>query len=549
MQCKNCQSIFTIYPEDQKFYAKIGVPEPTSCPDCRQQNRLAWRNERFLYKRKCDLCQKDIISFYSPDKPYIQYCPECWWSDKWETPALDYDPNRPFFEQWAELLRQTPHLALIISHGENSDYCPHSVYYKNCYLCVSGVTGENIFYSYWVNNSFECLDCSLCFDLQQCYECLYCRNLFSSYYCLDCENSSELAFCRDCVSCHNCLGCVGLRHQEYQIFNQKVSSEEYQRQLAEVKANPQLFAKKFREFSLKFPCLFADIQHSENSTGDRLTSCKNSHNCFDAENLEDCAYIWNLPQGASACQDINYSPKAEMSYDAMSIVNSKYILNSVSCWDCSFVSYSWQCFYGQNLFGCIGLKHGNYQILNKKYSEEEYNQLKKKIIDDMVAQGIYGKLFSIEYSPFAYNETSAAEHFPLTKEGILRRGWSWQDNLPGTFGQGTVGNQHLTLVDIDEKILNAVFTCSLCQKNYKLIKPELKFYRLHGLILPHHCHDCRYALRMKLRNPHRLWHRQCMCENAEHNHQERCQNEFETTYSPDRPEKVYCEECYRKEIY
>ncbi|MBI5622130.1 DNA-directed RNA polymerase, partial [Candidatus Falkowbacteria bacterium] len=28
-----------------------------------------------------------------------------------------------------------------------------------------------------------------------------------------------------------------------------------------------------------------------------------------------------------------------------------------------------------------------------------------------------------------------------------------------------------------------------------------------------------------------------------------CTNEFETTYAPERPERVYCEECYQKEIY
>lgn len=28
-----------------------------------------------------------------------------------------------------------------------------------------------------------------------------------------------------------------------------------------------------------------------------------------------------------------------------------------------------------------------------------------------------------------------------------------------------------------------------------------------------------------------------------------CQNEFETSYSPDRPEIIYCEKCYQQEIY
>jgi hypothetical protein len=45
-----------------------------------------------------------------------------------------------------------------------------------------------------------------------------------------------------------------------------------------------------------------------------------------------------------------------------------------------------------------------------------------------------------------------------------------------------------------------------------------------------------------------LWQRQCQCEIAGHNHSERCAEKFETTYGPDRKEKVYCETCYLEEI-
>ena len=28
-----------------------------------------------------------------------------------------------------------------------------------------------------------------------------------------------------------------------------------------------------------------------------------------------------------------------------------------------------------------------------------------------------------------------------------------------------------------------------------------------------------------------------------------CDNEFETSYAPERPEIIYCESCYNKEVY
>jgi len=76
--------------------------------------------------------------------------------------------------------------------------------------------------------------------------------------------------------------------------------------------------------------------------------------------------------------------------------------------------------------------------------------------------------------------------------------------------------------------------------------------------------NCRHYERLKQRNPLKLWHRTCACggrksqapntksqyENtAKHQHGEApYPNEFETTYSPERPEIVYCEQCYQSEV-
>jgi len=40
-----------------------------------------------------------------------------------------------------------------------------------------------------------------------------------------------------------------------------------------------------------------------------------------------------------------------------------------------------------------------------------------------------------------------------------------------------------------------------------------------------------------------------MCDKKDHGHIEKCENEFQTPYAPKRPEKVYCENCYNKEVY
>ena len=61
------------------------------------------------------------------------------------------------------------------------------------------------------------------------------------------------------------------------------------------------------------------------------------------------------------------------------------------------------------------------------------------------------------------------------------------------------------------------------------------------LPIPRKDFECRHEDRMRKRNSMKLYHRLCMKKG--------CDNEFETTYSPDKPDIIYCESCYQKEIY
>src|SRR3989338_8249888 len=108
--CRHCNAGFTIGDWDLKHYAKMQVSEPTLCPDCRQQRRLAWRNERHWYRRNCDQCGRSTVSLYAPESPYTVFCQPCIWSDAW-APLIygqDFDFSRPFFDQYRELQLKVP---------------------------------------------------------------------------------------------------------------------------------------------------------------------------------------------------------------------------------------------------------------------------------------------------------------------------------------------------------------------------------------------------------------------------------------------------------
>ena len=159
----------------------------------------------------------------------------------------------------------------------------------------------------------------------------------------------------------------------------------------------------------------------------------------------------------------------------------------------------------------------------------------------MKENGEWGEYFPPEMSAYGYNETEAYFHFPLSKEEVLKRGWKWSDYEAEIKAEKTIPADRLPddIKNIPDDILNWVVECEATGKPFKIIAQELKYYQEHQLPLPRRHPDQRHADRLKLKQPFRLWDRKC----------DRCDTDIQTTYSPDRPEKVYCEPCYHKEIY
>lgn len=196
----------------------------------------------------------------------------------------------------------------------------------------------------------------------------------------------------------------------------------------------------------------------------------------------------------------------------------------------------------KDCFGCAGLKNAQYCVFNKQCSKEEYEGLVSRIIEHMKQCGEYGEFFPVSLSPFAYNETIAQEYFPFTREQILERGWRWRDEIDETPKVQKVipASQLPDSIDaVADDILNWAIECEATKRPFKIVKQELDFYRKMHLPLPHFHPDERHRRRMQLRNPRKLWKRACV----------KCGKEIQTTYAPDRPEKVYCEECYLATVY
>ena len=230
--CQNCKQNFQIEPEDFQFYEKIKVPPPTWCPECRIQRRLSFLNFINLYKRKCDLCKRNFIAGYHPDAPVVVYCPECWWSDKWDPRDFgkDYNFSKPFFEQFQELSQRVPiiGIAIDLAGALDSPYNNYAGNLKQCYFLSEADEDEDSAYGVYVFYSKSIYDSSL---VQRCDTCYDSMNIYKVSYGVGLRNqvyeSSHCSFLRDCYNCQDCFASANLRNKQYYIFNKQYSKEEY----------------------------------------------------------------------------------------------------------------------------------------------------------------------------------------------------------------------------------------------------------------------------------------------------------------------------------
>ena len=566
--CQNCKKDFEITNEDLGFYEKLNVPPPTWCSDCRLIRRMTYRNERTLYKSQCraEGHGEDMISTFSPDKPDRIYCHKAWWGDNWDALdyGRDYDFSINFFEQMRDLWKNVPDIGLFGINLVDSDYCSICENTRNCYMLVGSDFNEDCSYSSFIFNCKECIDCYLISKSEKNYETIDCLSCFNLKYSRYCETCYDSAFLFNCRNCHDCFNCVNLTNKAYCVNNIQYTKEEYKEKMKSLNLGSSKEIQKsvtdFQEFNLKFPRRYAKIIKSADVSGDFIENSKKCINCFSVfGGAEDSKNLWLIYSPIKDSYDTDHSGlNSKDCYEASSAFPGNQILFSKFIFNCHNVEYSYNCHNSSYLFGCVGLRNKSYCIFNKQYSPEEFQSLREKIIKQMSELQYvdknnrtytYGEFFPIDLSPFAYNETVAQELRPLSEREVLSLGYNFKKSddriLKIDINHGDLPDD---IASATEEIVGKVISCEhagkcneKCTEAFRITHAEFMFYKNQNIPLPHLCSNCRHYGRSKQKNPLHLWHRKCMKDG--------CNNEFETSYSPDRPEIVYCETCYQQEVY
>ena len=524
--------------KDWKLKAKL--PTPTLCPEEREAQRFAFRNEMNLYLWKSNLSGENFISTLSPDKDYIVYSYSEREKSDWIVNNI-YIENKPknFSKTINDLLHNVPTWNRYGSNNENAEYVNIVANSKDSYLCFASEEVDKCFYNRYNTYWSSCVDCYQADYCQTCYDCVkidHCTGLFHCDNCINCSNSYYLF---SCTNCHNCYNCSNLNNKTYCINNNQYSKEKYYKLLPNAKIE---YIEKIFVWCKQEGC--------ENSFWNNLLDCK------------DCMFIWSWVK----CHNVKYSSfdlsdKNSNSEDCMDTYYSasNCCLSFISCRDSKFSGfisfwnnlvncwYCCNCFNCSNCFWCIWLKYKNYCIFNKEYTKEEYNEIVLQIIVQMIHDKEWWEFFNPQLSYYWYNESIAMDYYPLTREEAIRKWYKRSDyESPAPKVEKFVPWEKLPKQwckvikekkpEILDKIINYAVICEVSQRPFRITKQEIEFYVKHNLPLPTKHPSIRHQERLRRKDPTIMYLMNC----------DECWEEMLSVHEKWEWKKILCKRCFYK---
>lgn len=530
--CRISWRNFALFQSDQDFLKRIfsslpwfkeeRIQFPTLDFRERQRRRLLQRNERNYYKSECAMTWKSVISNYNHDLWWTVYSRQVRWSDAWD--AKDYwqerDKERWFFEQFHDLKRAVPKIALMNDNwltSVNCDYTYDILQCKDCYMTVEAIDDEVAHYCMCVHRSKNMIDCSMVYDSEYCITCTDSNKLYKCFYTQNSDWCSNMYFAWDCKWCSDCFFSVWLRNKKYCILNKQYTKEEYEEKkkalVDNFKNNSKELLGKRRKFLEQQPRLYANIVNSENSIWHNIISSSNILIGFEMFECKDCSYCFNVLNSTDS-KDIDVSTHLNRCYESVTPDMSKNTAFAIFCSECVDVWYSEMCHRSKNCFWCVWLKDQQYCILNKQYTKEEYEALLPEIIESMRERNERGEFFPASISAFPYNRSDAMQQFPLTREEAIEKWYSRDDkeitvNIPVHAECIHTKEMDWDPDTVSNEIIKKVLVCSETWKPFRIVFSELELYRKLWCWLPLTHHDVRYYERMATRAERNVYAYEC----------------------------------------
>jgi hypothetical protein len=589
--CKRTWQDFPIFQSEINLMEKISpviwwvkylLSKPNICPQIRDMQRLAIRNERKFYTFINNKWKKEITTI-SPDMDIkVLSLKDFYDNDNYKF-WKDYTWN--FLENIKDLIKSMPQLAKLTYEMENAEYCNQETNDKNCYMNTGWHINENSMHNTYSVRSKRTVDNYRVWDSEIIYQSINVaksQNIFFSQYI---ENSFNTRFSYDIIGWQNILFGYWLRNSQYVYKNKVLLKEErdvifkiYKEKIKSYKWLQEIM-KEYKIFIDQFPKKSTWNTTIENVSWSEITNSKNILNSFVWEESEDISnsYIF---AGLKSCADISSTWRCEKSYNIASSMECNWLISCSHIFsgktNNTFYSYMMQ-WWSFNLWSC-GLTNQNNTILNKKYNSNDREKLTIQIIKEIQSKGNFWEFFDISLSPYPYNDSVAYDYYPVNKiienwkETIINENGIWtvyiensqqkisnairdiwweeklkikrrtkdnEINIPAWIELLNYENIPDNIDEIEDDILNNAIICKSTWRPFRIVSMELDFHRKYGIPIPREHYDFRHYKKIEKRPPRKLHLRNC----------DKCETEMLSVYPWDFEWKVYCEKCYNKEIY
>jgi CxxC-x17-CxxC domain-containing protein len=280
-----------------------------------------------------------------------------------------------------------------------------------------------------------------------------------------------------------------------------------------------------------------------NVFGSNLRNSKNLYDVTDAEKCENVRYSDQIITLKDSMDVTFTGDGADLTYMGANIGTSsskiKFSVSTKFSNDCEFTFNSKN---ANNCFMCLGFQKASYCVLNQQYEKEEYYKVVDEIKTEMLKRGEYADGVGMEFCAQAYNFSIGQISFPLTKEEIEKLGgYMAKDPETSVDSQNLLLKNQLpeTILETTEEILNKAIKCELTGKPFRVILSELQFYKMMKLPLPSVHPSIRMEGRIKLLANGKKYETTCA----------KCGKDIVAVFDPVQKFILYCEDCFKKEIY
>ena len=530
------------------WYKKFNVPPSQLSPLTRLKLIDGYFVTFDMWYNKHAETGKPMVSIVHPATGIRVLSDKEWFDKDFTDRGQALDLPRSFFDQLYALVLAVPVAATynyvvpensiaFISLGDQDSYFVLACRSKRTFYAMNGYDIEDSAELTLVNNARNSYNAC---HSARIYQCRFVRE---TYDCINCT------FVFDCRNCENCFGATNQRNKKYLWFNEQLSKDEWERRRAEIDltsfAVRDAHEKKFHDLvaSAVWPENF--VISAPDSTGDYIYESTRCKDCYyvtkGCQDLDQCSYAFNTPSnncylstaifGSSDCYYGIGAGNSSQCRFTMSILNN--------CFD---VEYSTSCYNCEHCFGCVGLRHKKFCILNKQYTEEEYWQKLDELKCAMLERGEYGELPPLKFSTQHWKGSGAALVYGATKEECQKLGAldfeAGAEDAEGPVVDPALMGSLESLPDClgaSDDISGKPFKDTVFGRRFSYLKPELELYKTLN-VAPPRKHPTR-----RIRELYAEMNIAVFVEaNCAH-----CQKSIQTAGNSNYPNRqIYCSACY-----